>query len=89
MILKLYFIDRLETELSKSEIEEKLTPDAFNRNKVVMNLRKKFPFFSTKKEREKEELIHSNIFKSDSKIECRNTQNNLERIYKYKTKRLL
>lgn len=25
MILKLYFIDRLETELSKSEIEEKLT----------------------------------------------------------------
>lgn len=68
-----------------SEIEEKLTPDAFNRNKVVMNLRKEFPFFSTKKEREKEELIHSNIFKSDSKIECRNTQNNLERIYKYKT----
>lgn len=25
MILKLYFIDRLETELSKSKIEEKLT----------------------------------------------------------------
>lgn len=68
-----------------SEIEEKLTPDAFNRNKVVLNLRKKFPFFSTKKEKEKEELLHSNIFKSDSKIECRNAQNNLEKIKKYKT----
>ena len=71
-------VDTKEYEPYDSEIEENIKNDIYNRNKIVIKLRKQFPFFKSKKVKENSKATVEPIIKLNKQV-CSFTLNNYQR----------
>ena len=71
-------VDTKEFEPYDSEIEENIKNDIYNRNKIVIKLRKQFPFFKSKKVKENSKATVEPIIKLNKQV-CSFTLNNYQR----------
>ena len=71
-------VDTKEYEPYDSEIEENIKNDIYNRNKIVIKLRKQFPFFRSKKVKENSKATVEPIIKLNKQV-CSFTLNNYQR----------
>ena len=71
-------VDTKEFEPYDSEIEENIKNDIYNRNKIVIKLRKQFPFFRSKKVKENSKATVEPIIKLNKQV-CSFTLNNYQR----------
>ena len=71
-------VDTKEFEPYDSEIEENIKNDIYNRNKIVIKLRKQFPFFKSKKVKENSNATVEPIIKLNKQV-CSFTLNNYQR----------
>ena len=71
-------VDTKEFEPYDSEIEENIKNDIYNRNKIVIKLRKQFPFFKSKKVKENSKATVEPIIKLNKQV-CSFTLNNYHR----------
>ena len=71
-------VDTKEFEPYDSEIEENIKNDIYNRNKIVIKLRKQFPIFRSKKVKENSKATVEPIIKLNKQV-CSFTLNNYQR----------
>ena len=71
-------VDTKEYEPYDSEIEENIKNDIYNRNKIVIKLRKQFPFFKSKKVKENSKATVDPSIELNKQV-CSFTLNNYQR----------
>ena len=80
-------VDTKEFEPYDSEIEENIKNDIYNRNKIVIKLRKQFPFFKANKVKENSKAIVDPIIKLNKQVNSftlNNYQRNIDNLKKFR-----